>query len=344
MYNSQSEYQLRSTPDATPPSNAICIDQPHGTDLVNKPIPYSTGQFAGKTMRAELHEVQKASLGRKYARVDRRPLDPPPVVRLRLFHVSNAGTKDETETEVCDYDEIDMLGLLCTVDLFPVHDCGRASPSNTPPSKTSHLAQDHGSATQGKVDDYTFATVPGTKSPLSVPRNTQSQMSSSSAEEIIHYVGDFPVRESSKITHALVGATFVQPASVEFQGEKCIMFVFADLAVKIEGTFILRYRTFDIFSKPQNLPDLAIQSQCYGDVFRVYSTKEFPGLQASTELTKQLARWGVRLNTRETERRRRKRSQQRSLSPLYTGTRMRKRSPPDTADERSGSEGCPRSV
>jgi hypothetical protein len=59
-----------------------------------------------------------------------------------------------------------------------------------------------------------------------------------------------------------------------------------DLAVKIEGTFILRYRMFDIFSKVSGIDDLLIQAECYGGPFRVYSTKEFPGLQASTELTK----------------------------------------------------------
>jgi hypothetical protein len=62
--------------------------------------------------------------------------------------------------------------------------------------------------------------------------------------------------------------------------------IFQDLAVKIEGTFILRYRVFDIFSKGYNADELAVQAECYGGPFRVYSTKEFPGLQASTDLTK----------------------------------------------------------
>lgn len=59
-----------------------------------------------------------------------------------------------------------------------------------------------------------------------------------------------------------------------------------DLAVKVEGAFILRYRVFDIFSKKYNDNELTIQTECYGGPFRVYSTKDFPGLQASTELTK----------------------------------------------------------
>ena len=61
---------------------------------------------------------------------------------------------------------------------------------------------------------------------------------------------------------------------------------FQDLAVKIEGSFILRYRVFDIYARTQRSDDLAITAETYGGTFRVYSTKEFPGLSASTELTK----------------------------------------------------------
>jgi hypothetical protein len=56
--------------------------------------------------------------------------------------------------------------------------------------------------------------------------------------------------------------------------------------VKIEGTFILRYRVFDIFSKGYNSSELAVQAECYGGPFQVYTTKEFPGLHVSTDLTK----------------------------------------------------------
>ena len=45
-------------------------------------------------------------------------------------------------------------------------------------------------------------------------------------------------------------------------------------------------------------------AEAVGGIFAVYSTKEFPGLKASTELTKHLSRWGIRVNIRETERKR----------------------------------------
>ncbi|RDB28299.1 hypothetical protein Hypma_001383 [Hypsizygus marmoreus] len=318
--------------------------QPHGTDLIGQPILFVSGQFAGQTIRAELREVQQAELGRKYARVDRRPLDPPPVVQLRLYQVFNAGTDDETEKEIQDYDAIQVLGLLCTVDLFPVPPQvvgNKSTPQpqkihSAPPTQVSFASSVSSQFPDDRQQTFSFVAPAynitqamdsslTSSSPRSQPTSIPDYVPYPlSAPDIVHYVGNYPVTENSKTTQALVGATFVQPASVEFQGQKSIMFVFADLAVKVEGTFILRYRVFDIFSKPHNREDLAIQAECYGGPFRVYSTKEFPGLQASTELTKQLARWGVRLNTRETERKRRKKGEARSASPPYTGTGKRK--------------------
>ena len=41
----------------------------------------------------------------RYARVDRRPLDPPPVVLLRMFHVHHPGSDQEMEREL-DYESV----------------------------------------------------------------------------------------------------------------------------------------------------------------------------------------------------------------------------------------------
>ena len=72
---------------------------------VGVPILFASGQFAGRKIRFELQELQKAESGRKkvqllfflcsvsdillrrYAKVDRRPLDPPPAVLLRMFEL-----------------------------------------------------------------------------------------------------------------------------------------------------------------------------------------------------------------------------------------------------------------
>ena len=39
----------------------------------------------------------------RYARVDRRPLDPPPIVLLKYYIISDVGTPNELEEEIDDY-------------------------------------------------------------------------------------------------------------------------------------------------------------------------------------------------------------------------------------------------
>jgi hypothetical protein len=56
--------------------------------------------------------------------------------------------------------------------------------------------------------------------------------------------------------------------------------------VKIEGDFFLRYRVFDLFSFTAGLVDVPVLTECGGGSFHIYSTKEFPGLQPSTALSK----------------------------------------------------------
>ena len=60
-----------------------------------------------------------------------------------------------------------------------------------------------------------------------------------------------------------------------------------DIAVQREGIFILRYRAFDIYSGVTGGDDQSpISAELYGGPFKVYSTRDFPGLHPSTDLTK----------------------------------------------------------
>ncbi|TEB25558.1 hypothetical protein FA13DRAFT_1738277 [Coprinellus micaceus] len=289
-----------------------------------QPIPFESGQLAHDTTRSELIEIQKADLGRKYARVDRRPLDPPPVVLLKLFHILDPRTEHEVEREITNYDDVQNVGLICTVDLFPIPGHGNdehlnRDERNSSSSGSSTPARSH----NGSDGRYGSDSLP----PASIISSFEDDTDPS---EVVHYVNNFPVVEGTKVTGALVGQTVVQPNVVEYQGQKALVFVFADLAVKTEGNFIIRYRVFDLYAQKLKKTDdsnVQMQAECYGGPFRVYSTKEFPGLQASTELTKHLARWGVRLNIRETERRRRKRDTVVSESPPYTTKAMKRKWP-----------------
>lgn len=56
--------------------------------------------------------------------------------------------------------------------------------------------------------------------------------------------------------------------------------------MRCEGTFVLRYRTGTVYSQGGTQLQSPILAECFGRPFRIYATKEFPGLSPSTELTK----------------------------------------------------------
>ncbi|CAE6510805.1 unnamed protein product [Rhizoctonia solani] len=242
---------------------------------IGKPIRNVSGPFAGRTIRSELEEYQKPDLGRKFARRDRRPVDPPPVVRLRMFEVIDEGAPNQREEEI-PAESIETTGLIAHVDLFAV---------NPPPGMTFESPE---------IPTQTLPNNWEAQSPIQAGGSQQAQRGS-----------DHPldVNVDAVLTSAVFGSSFVHAVKInDTEGEIVILFVFADLSVKIEGHFVYRYRCFNLLSRVAGSDDVPITAELFSGIFVIYSTKEFPGLQASTQLTKHLGRWGVRVNLRETSR------------------------------------------
>jgi len=205
---------------------------------------------------------------------DRRAIDPPPVLQLRFFRTVSTKNGDDVanvEVEIEDYSDLRYEGLLCHVDLFPAPES--ASVTSTASEYNDALLMDTSEATLPVRADGTAASL-------------------------------IKLTEGLKCQDRLAGSMFVQANNVPLGVGRALLFVFADLSVKVEGDYILRYRCFDVLSQaagttPAKQPVLA---QCVGGAFRVYPTKECPRLPASTELSKRLSRLGVRINIREGER------------------------------------------
>ncbi|KAK2463181.1 hypothetical protein APHAL10511_004836 [Amanita phalloides] len=288
---------------------------------IGSSVTFTSGKFAGKTVRTVLQEIQKAKLGRKYAKVDRRPLDPPPIVLLKYFVIDDADTPNEREYEIEDYRTIQNVGIMCSLDLFPVP--GFLADGEGPSGSSYTTDTTRGRFHDSRRDELTyfplhpFNTTHAEMPPFQIPRRQPMLKTITNGEQprdVIHRIENHLVTESSKLTPALVGEKFVEPVLVDYKGKDCLMFVFGDLAVQREGSFILRYRVFDIWSNVAGPDQHPILAECYGGTFRVYSTRDFPGLQASTELTKSVSRYGVRVTMRDSERRPRARTRHRSNS------------------------------
>lgn len=249
-----------------------------------------SGPFAGRTIRFQLHEYQKPDVGRKFAKRDRRPVDPPPVVRLRMFEVRDEDTPNEREEEL-HADSIDISGLVAHVDLFAVH----------PPENMlrAYTGEDHPVSSAGSSSN-----TPSSRRTIQSGGRGSSHHDQSREEDTI------VIDEDAILTSAVFGSSFVHAVQVlDLSGEHVVLFVFADLSVRLEGHFVYRYRCFDLLSRVAGSEDVPIAAELFSGVFEIYSTKEFPGLQASTPLTKHLGQWGVRVNLRETSRRRKGKGQ-----------------------------------
>ncbi|EED85171.1 predicted protein [Postia placenta Mad-698-R] len=222
--------------------------KPAGSSPMSAPTSFTTGPFAGWTIRGELIELQKADMGRKYGQKDRRPLDPPPVLQLRFYRVFNNGTAQQWEHEIDTYtyaglkqQRRDAIGV------------------GWPSSNTRTVAM---------FSDFVDSSVSHAKAQVAVSDDDQN------------------VEGASTYTTLLVGTRAVSASCVYHEGKKILAFVFSDLAVRAEGSFFMRYRVFDIMSAVTGGTQHPALAEAFGGTFQVYSTKNFPGLQASTDLTK----------------------------------------------------------
>jgi hypothetical protein len=181
------------------------------------------------------------------------------------------------ETEV-DYRGMQPTGLICHVEVFQV-----------PMTTEENPAQ---------VTDF----------PVLPSANPSYSMATPNGQEVEAYWRDLPITATANHTSSLVGDLFTQALNLPIgpNGKNSLVFVFADLSVQLEGWFLFRYRVFDLFSV--NNGSQPILAECWGRPFRIYATKQFPGLEPSTELTKLLHSHHVPVRAREVRRKRKKNS------------------------------------
>lgn len=143
------------------------------------------------------------------------------------MHGPRAFTREEGRS-LCLGSEVNTLGLLCNVDLFPVPTAARDPPASAQgrdqqrshashqqplePSRTA-LYHPHSNLTSIQLPPLTLPTRPA------IPQTPQ--------QRILTYFWDQPITEDMNCTTALSGATFTQPATIEYQGRKALVFPFS---------------------------------------------------------------------------------------------------------------------
>ncbi|EMD37615.1 hypothetical protein CERSUDRAFT_114268 [Gelatoporia subvermispora B] len=312
--------------------------------MIGAPVTFAFGPLAGYTIRGELEKMQKAESGRKFTQKDRRPLDPPPVARLRLFQIVNLGTPREYEVEFEHYEEAVAFGMTCHLDIFPV--CGgddtTSVPSDDmeqpqmielPPLLPSAIATSqllplasigrrpvphlysiplsltspdlsrsavkpslplipsyHGTS---RVIQFPALTLPPMTLRALLPRHSAEArptpplafrpprlsysmrhpgadaVGRTTPSDVVAYLNDYAITERSVCTRWLAGSICVDATVIDFEGKQMLVFVFSDVAVRLEGTFVLRYRTFNVHARTTGERNIPVFAQRYGGPFKV---------------------------------------------------------------------------
>lgn len=186
----------------------------------------------------------------RFAKRDRRPLDPPPVVRLRMWELLDEGLPTQRQEEIaaesvlilhpqnllvldssCNPSDIDISGLVAHIDLFPATPPPelQASSSGRLSTNTTDIRLLHPS--QQQLLPSSASTFYSTPSPL--PPGSS--------------LGASDLASTTPATQSLFGSSFVHAVHMDWRGEPVVFFVFADLSVRLEGYFRMRYRYFDLF-------------------------------------------------------------------------------------------------
>ncbi|KAL1690642.1 velvet factor-domain-containing protein [Schizophyllum commune] len=248
----------------------------------------------------ELQEIQQPLQARKYGSVDRRPIDPPPVVRLRVLEMM-ALPPDMAivvREEITSF--IDTSKFVCVAHLYPYG--GPSIVSAVMPCESSHCQ----SSSTCPANDYVI--------PAEASRGAHEAIANSRFLRPT-------LQDGNDLSSYLAGGKVVTPSTITLDDEQVVVFAFTDLSVRLDGEFYLQYRLFDLammIPMPgSEKPTSKCQAACIGGPFTVYPAKEAPCLPPSTRTTKALYDAGIRVAYRARCARRRgvKRSRSDAFSP-----------------------------
>ncbi|KAL1952818.1 hypothetical protein VTO42DRAFT_4123 [Malbranchea cinnamomea] len=269
---------------------------------------------------------------------DRRPITPPPCIRLKVL--------DATTRREIDPNEIDISFFVLTVDLWNADgdrevnlvrhsatspSISTATSSSYPPPPQSpaypqpayppqamyppHPAYPQYYPPQQQAPAYN--PQPGMAYPSSYYPMTSGYMTGTSS----HALAPQPVMQHiaqphvGMFTRNLIGSLSASAFRLTDPDNKLgIWFILQDLSVRTEGSFRLKMNFVDVGTRPQspgqagngaanssmlNHGSAPVLASVFSDVFHVYSAKKFPGVIESTPLSKCFAIQGIKIPIRK---------------------------------------------
>lgn len=265
---------------------------------------------------------------------DRRPITPPPCIRLMVLDA-------KTGNEV-DFQEVDSTFFVLTVDLWDPegsrevnlvrHSSGAPTVSISSSTTTSYPPPPERPLYMMPPQQPPMYDQFGRQLPVGPPPGPpqhqpptqygQPQMSPNYYQpppapgQPYHYAPSpyqmppaMPVAapqpsSTGMFTRNLIGSLTVNAFRLtDTEGKVGFWFVLQDLSVRTEGSFRLKMSFVDVGSglgnHTLNTGRAPVLSTCFSEPFQVYSAKKFPGVIESTPLSKAFASQGIKIPIRK---------------------------------------------
>ncbi|KAK4050133.1 hypothetical protein OIV83_003704 [Microbotryomycetes sp. JL201] len=233
-----------------------------------------------------------------------RPIDPPPLLRLRVkkarsdpstFAAAATATRLAPTTKTATTlgkraRTAQVAGSVSSGSASSMSSSSTSRPHSTEPASNARAPPAFDDAARpaaddGEVDDDTECS--GDDSEYTSPKATHNLFCFASL------VGEFDDTElymlgksrSRYVTGSVVSSLF------QLKDQSC--FVFPDLSIRTEGRWRFKMSLYEIQED-----GVKFCTSVFTDTFQVYSSKRFPGMGKSTELSKSMAQQGLRLRIR----------------------------------------------
>ncbi|KAK7033371.1 velvet domain-containing protein [Favolaschia claudopus] len=223
------------------------------------------------TVRQEPKQARMCGIGGK---ADRRPIDPPVIVQLRVIDPAVSSSQSSS-------------GSTSNSDPAAVHDDLAEPPYTSLTSYAQSFLQNpyyFMFASLAKPDDDTE---------LHWLKDGRTRCTTGSVVSSLYALKDPTSGGSSSASTSSEakkdnGPTTVQPAT------DAGFFVFPDLSVRTEGSYRLKLSLFEVVGN-----DVRHCKSIYSAPFYVYTAKKFPGVEESSPLTCSLADQGIKIRIRK---------------------------------------------
>ncbi|KAI9854206.1 MAG: hypothetical protein M1830_006551 [Pleopsidium flavum] len=292
---------LPRSPIAPPSTSTIDNGRIYSLDVVQQPVRARMCGFGDK---------------------DRRPITPPPCVRLIV--------RDATTQKEIDINEIDTSFFVLTVDLWsaegsrevnlvrhsatsPSISAATSSSYPPPPQTSSTYApypqpqqpyQHYGQPIPNHHHPYPpppqhgyYASPTG---PPMTPTGYYQQQPPLPSPQLQHPQQPVP---SGMFTRNLIGSLSASAFRLTDPDNKIgVWFILQDLSVRTEGSFRLKMNFVNVGNNTGtslNTGSAPVLASTFSDVFQVFSAKKFPGVIESTSLSKCFATQGIKIPIRK---------------------------------------------